>query len=234
MKKILLLSVVASLLFAREALATPYHYVEGKQYVKLAMPIHTPDPNKIEVTEYFSYGCPHCYEFDPIINAWKATLPKDVMFDRTPAIWNKAYEVYAQTYYTAKALHILNKVHTPIFRAIHAEGMPLNTPQAMAKFFTQFGVSPKVFAKTYESFGVRASVEQAEARGRAYRASGVPTLIINGEYRIEGSMAGSNANMLRVADFLINKVRRAMHAREKTQASGKDQSGSQDSSGASQ
>ena len=218
MKKVLLLLLSASMaiLVARVAMAQPYQYVEGKQYVKLPIPIHTPDPNKIEVTEYFSYGCPHCYHFDPEINAWKDTLPNDVMFDRTPAIWNKDYEVYAQTYYTAKALHILNKVHTPIFQAIHAEGMQLNTPAAMAKFFSQFGVDPKVFAKTYTSFGVRASVQQAEARGRAYRASGVPTLIINGKYRIEGSMAGSNANMLRVADFLIDKERRAMHAREKS------------------
>lgn len=230
MKKILLFSVGVTLLVARLALASPFQYVEGKQYVKLAMPIHTPDPNKIEVTEYFSYGCPHCFKFDPIINAWKDTLPKDVMFDRTPAIWNKDYEVYAQTYYTAKALHILDKVHTPIFRAIHVQGMQLNTPSAMAKFFSQFGVDPKVFAKTYESFGVRARVQQAEARGRAYRASGVPTLIINGKYRIEGSMAGSNTNMLRVADFLIDKERRAMHAREKADDQSKDQSGTKASS----
>ena len=174
------------------------------------------------MTEYFSYGCPHCYEFDPEINAWKDTLPKDVLFDRTPAIWNHDYEVYAQTYYTAQALNILDKVHTPIFQAIHAEGMPLDTPAAMAKFFSRFGVDPKEFAKTYTSFGVRASVQQAEARGRAYRASGVPTLIINGKYRIEGSMAGSNANMLRVADFLIDKERRAMHAGESAQDQGEN------------
>lgn len=224
MKKILLLSACVAMLVARAALAAPFQYVEGKHYVKLAMPIHTPDPNKIEVTEYFSYGCPHCYKFDPEISAWRATLPKDVEFDRTPAIWNQDYEVYAQTYYTAKALHILDKVHTPIFQAIHAEGMQLNTPAAMAKFFSQFGVDPEVFAKTYESFGVRASVQQAEARGRAYRATGVPTLIINGKYRIEGSMAGSNDNMLRVADFLIDKERQAMHAREKSGDQNKIQS----------
>lgn len=231
MKRILMLALWASLLITRMALAAPFQYEEGKHYVKLAIPIHTPDPNKIEVTEYFSYGCPHCYEFDPEINAWKDTLPSDVMFDRTPAIWNDDYEVYAQTYYTAQALNILDKVHTPIFQAIHAEGMQLNTPAAMAKFFTQFGVDPKEFAKTYTSFGVRASVQQAEARGRAYRASGVPTLIINGKYRIEGSMAGSNDNMLRVADFLIDKERRAMHAQDKLQAQPQSQ-GPEQSQGA--
>lgn len=226
MKKTLLIGICALAFVAQTAFAKQFQYIEGKHYVKLPIPIHTPDPNKIEVTEYFSYGCPHCYAFDPLINAWKATLPKDVMFDRTPAIWNKDYEVYAQTYYTAKALNILDKVHTPIFEAIHAEGKPLNTPEAMAKFFTQFGVDPIAFAKTYSSFGVRASVQQAEARGRAYRASGVPTLIINGKYRIEGSMAGSNANMLRVADFLIEKERRAMHARQQAETAQPENKGS--------
>lgn len=223
MKRFLLLSACATLFLSQVAVAAPFEYVEGQHYVKLAMPIHTPDPNKIEVTEYFSYGCPHCYAFDPEISAWKATLPKDVEFDRTPAIWNKDYEVYAQTYYTAKALHILDKVHSAIFRAIHADGMQLNTPADMAKFFTQFGVSQDEFAKTYTSFGVRASVQQAEARGRAYRATGVPTLIINGKYRIEGSMVGSNSNMLRVADFLIAKERQAMHDPEKAEGKAKSQ-----------
>lgn len=218
-----MLSACVTLLLSQVAVAAPFEYVEGQHYVKLPMAIHTPDPNKIEVTEYFSYGCPHCFAFDPEISAWKATLPSDVEFDRTPAIWNKDYEVYAQTYYTAKALHILDKVHSAIFRAIHVDGKQLNTPGDMAKFFTQFGVSEAEFAKTYTSFGVRASVQQAEARGRAYRATGVPTLIINGKYRIEGSMVGSNANMLRVADFLIAKERLEMHGKDKEEAKAKSQ-----------
>lgn len=236
MKKFLMAAAWAALLIAPMAIAAPFQYEAGKYYAKLPIPIRTPDPTKIEVTEYFSYGCPHCYEFDPELTAWKATLPSDVQFDRTPAVWNKEYEVYAQTYYTEKTLNILDKLHTPIFQAIHVQGMRLDTPAAMAKFFAQFGVDPKVFAKTYTSFGVRADVQQAEARGRAYRASGVPTLIINGKYRIEGSMAGSNANMLRVADFLIDKERQAMHADavSKGQAQTQSQAKSQVAAPASQ
>ena len=82
----------------------------------------------------------------------------------------------------------------------------------MAQYFAQFGVDPVEFAKVYKSFGVSASVQKAVARGRAYRARGVPTLIINGKYRIEGQMAGSNVNMLRIADFLIEKERKAASA----------------------
>lgn len=212
MRDLLRICSLAAVLFASAALAEPMQYEAGTHYAVLDIPIHTPDPSKIEVTEYFSYGCPHCFEFDPEITAWKKQLPDDVQFDRTPAIWSKDYAVYAQTYYTAEALNVLDKVHTPIFQAIHAQGKPLNTPDSMAKFFAQFGVDPVDFAKTYASFGVRASVQQAEARGRAYRANGVPTLIINGKYRVDGAMAGSHANMLKVADFLIQKERAAMHA----------------------
>jgi protein dithiol oxidoreductase (disulfide-forming) len=201
-----------TLLLATMASAETLEFEEGTHYAELPITIRTRDPKVIEVTEYFSYGCPHCYQFDPQIGAWRAGLPQDVEFLRTPAVWNSEYQVYAQTYYAAEALNMLETVHVPIFQAIHGEGRRLGSPEAMADFFVQFGVDAADFAKTYASFGVRASVQQADARGRAYQSKGVPALIINGKYRIEGSMAGSNASMLRVADFLIQKERAAMAA----------------------
>ena len=86
----------------------------------------------------------------------------------------------------------------------------LNKQERMANFFAEFGVDPVDFAKIYKSFGVRASLAQAEARGRGYLAEGVPAIIVNGKYRIEGKMAGNNANMLRVADFLIQQEKQAL------------------------
>ena len=191
------------------SLAESFEYEEGTHYVELQIPIKTKDSSKIEVTEYFSYGCPHCYQFDPMISAWHEALPSDVVFNRTPAIWNKDYQVYAQTYYTAEALDVTEKLHTPLFQAIHGQRQRLNDPKLIAMFFSEFGVDPVDFAKVYSSFGVRASVQQAEARGRAYRSTGVPAIIVNGKYRIEGKLAGSNSNMLRIADFLIQKERDA-------------------------
>jgi thiol:disulfide interchange protein DsbA len=214
MRKLLLFSGWVALLCAANVFAAPAQYEEGKNYAELTIPIRTRHPDKIEVTEYFSYGCPHCYQFDPTISAWVASLPADVEFDRTPAVWNKEYEVYAQTYYTAKALNVQEVAHGPLFKAIHIDHLRLGDPEAMADFFKQYGVDPLDFAKTYASFGVRASVQQAEARGRAYRSKGVPAIIVNGKYRIEGEMAGSNADMLKVADFLIAKERAAMQTGE--------------------
>jgi thiol:disulfide interchange protein DsbA len=185
--------------------AEDFKYEEGTHYVELPIAIKVRDAGKIEVTEYFSYGCPHCYQFEPMISSWAEGLSDKVAFNRTPAIWNPDYQVYAQTYYTAEALKITDKVHTALFNAIQNQRQPLNDPRAMAKFFSEFGVDPVDFAKVYQSFGVRASLQQAEARGRAYRSSGVPAMIINGKYRVEGKMAGTNAEMLKVVNFLINK-----------------------------
>jgi thiol:disulfide interchange protein DsbA len=202
--------LVSNALLTGAVSAAGLEYEEGTHYVELQVPVKTRNPGKIEVMEYFSYGCPHCYEFEPLLNAWRSTLGEDVEFKRTPAIWNRDYQVYAQTYYAAEALNALEQTHAPLFQAIHGERRRLNSPELMAGFFREYGVDPVDFAKTYSSFGVRASVQQADARGRAFRASGVPALIVNGKYRIEGGMAGSNANILRIADFLIEKERTAM------------------------
>ena len=204
------LAAVFITLFAaagNSAMAQDVAYVAGTHYVELPVPIKTRAADKIEVAEYFSYGCPHCYQIEPMISSWKQQLGNDVEFIRTPAVWNKDYEVYAQTYYTAQALNVLDQVHVPLFDAIHSKRRRLNDPEQMAGFFAELGLDPMAFARTYSSFGVRASTQQAEAKGRAYRSGGVPALIVNGKYRVEAAMAGGNAEMLEVVSFLIKKER---------------------------
>lgn len=204
----IVMGLVIGLVFAPLAvMAESFRYEEGTHYVELAIPIRVKDSTRIEVTEYFSYGCPHCYQFEPLLSNWVKNLSPDVTFNRTPAVWNQDYRVYAQTYYTAEALKITDKMHVALFEAIQAQRRSLNNPKEMAMFFSEFGVDPVDFAKVYQSFGTRASLQQAEARGRAYRSSGVPAIIVNGKYRVEGSMAGGNAEMLKVVNFLINKER---------------------------
>ncbi len=220
MKFLSTLSLILGLALSNSALAedlasNDFAFEEGTHYAELKIPIKTRHPGKIEVAEYFSYGCPHCYQFEPLIGAWKNQLGDDVVFSRTPAVWNRDYQVFAQTYFTVEALDVLEQVHVPIFNAIHGERRRLNTPQLMAQFLTGFGVDMEDFAQTYNSFGVRASVQQADSKGRAYRSGGVPAIIVNGKYRVEGGMAGSNANMLRVADFLIAKERKLLAAANK-------------------
>ena len=206
---------LALLLMSLSAQSEGFQYEEGTHYAVLEVAIKTRDPDAIEVTEYFSYGCPHCYRLEPLIKQWKQDLPADVEFNRTPAIWGvSGYELYARTYYTALALGVLDKVHSPLFNAIHGERRRLLDLEAMAGFMAERGVDPVEFVKTYtDSFGVKAQYQQAIARQRIYRAVGVPALIVNGKYRIEAGMVGrSNLGMLQVANYLIEKERQLLNA----------------------
>ena len=191
--------------------AESFEYEEGTHYVELEVPIEMRDSNIVNVTEYFSYGCPHCYRFEPLVSQWKEKLPDDVQFDRSPAVWKvNGYELYARTYYTAKALGIVDKVHLPLFNAIHVERRQLRDLNSMAVFLGEHGVDSKTFVKTFnDSLRVTGMYQRAIGRQQAYRSGGVPAIIVNGKYRIEAGMVdNSNANMLRVADYLIKIERR--------------------------
>lgn len=222
MKTILavLILALASAVHAAESTTETYAYEEGTHFVRLDVPVKTRDPNKIEVMEYFSYACPHCYQFEPLLQQWKSELPEDVVFKRTPAIWRvSGYELFARTYYTTAALGVLEQIHAPFFQAIHAtpptQRHSIDLPW-VARFMSQQGVDPEEFVKTFQdSFGVKAQYQQATARQRIYRASGVPALIINGKYRIEtGMVGGSRVAMLQVADFLIERERSLLAQQE--------------------
>ena len=210
-----LLSLAMLTVISVSVQAEGFQYEEGTHFVKLEIPVKTRDPNVVEVTEYFSYGCSHCYRFEALIQPWKASLPEDVEFNRTPAIWQvTGYELYARTYYTAQALGVLDQIHAPLFQAIHSERRRILDLKTMAKFVAEHGVEPEVFVKTFnDSFGVRAMYQQAIARQRVYRSGGTPAIIVNGKFRVEASMVdNSNANMLKVASYLIDSERRLVQA----------------------
>jgi len=198
------------------ASAEESNFEDGVHYVTLEIPIAKKNKDTIEVTEYFSYGCPACYEFERFISVWLTSLADDVEFNRTPAIWNESYKLFAMTYYTAYSLNVLEQVHPVLFNGIQNQlrRNPRHkfSPEELAKFLIDIGVDPIDFARVFNSFGVRTLVQQAEARGMAYRATGVPAIIVNGKYRITGQMAGSNPEMLLVADYLIQMEREANQA----------------------
>lgn len=190
-------------------------YREGTHYFTIAKPVRTADPNKIEVTEAFWYGCPHCYALDPKLEGWVAKLPSDVAFVRSPITWNPMTKVHAQIYYTELALGTLGKTHKVIFDAIVQGRSRLDTQDEIRKVFVAQGISPADFDKAWTSFGVNSQVKQADARMMEYGISGVPNLIVNGKYRIEGvsapgkSEAQMHEEMLKIADFLITQERAA-------------------------
>lgn len=170
----------------------------------------TANEGKIEVAEVFWYGCPHCYNFKPIIEAWEKQLPEDVDFVLLPAALNRSWAAHAQTFYALQAMGKLDKqMHDALFDALAGEHRRLNTADALADFVAGHGVDKAAFLKSYNSFGVNALMQKAQSKIRGARITGVPALIVNGKYRISGSDAGSYENMLKIADFLVEKEREA-------------------------
>jgi thiol:disulfide interchange protein DsbA len=186
------------------AAAYAEEFVEGVHYQKLDVPVETQDASAVEVVEVFSYACVHCKTFDPMLETWKTSLSEGVTFRRVPAIFDQTWAWFAQAYYAAEVLGVSEQVHTPMFVAIHDQGVDLRDPTLMAALFEQAaGVPPAEFTQIVNSFGVRSRVQQADAHGRAYGITGVPTLVVDGLYKVDGRMAGNNTNMLAVVDYLV-------------------------------
>jgi thiol:disulfide interchange protein DsbA len=180
-------------------------YVAGTDYDLITPPVRAVDPGKIEVAEFFWYGCGHCYAFEPLLQAWEKTMPKDVSFRRIPAIWQEKMELHAKAYYAAEALGVLDTMNPVIFQAMNVDRKPLASQAEIAALFTAHGVSEADFIKAFNSFGVSSQVRQAVAIAKAAQITGTPALMVNGKYHVSGSKAGSQADMLKVVDFLIEK-----------------------------
>jgi len=208
MRKLVLTALfVTASLFGLAAQAAEFR--EGKEYVALKNPVPVAEPGKIEVVEMFWYGCPHCYQFEPVINPWVEQLPDDVAFKRIPAMFGGVWNVHGQLFLALESMNVEQKVHDAVFSAYHNERKKLATPEEMAAFLAGHGVDREAFLKAYNSFGVKARVEQAKKLGMAYQITGVPVLIVNGKYRFDLGSAGGPERALEVADFLIEKERAA-------------------------
>jgi thiol:disulfide interchange protein DsbA len=186
--------------------ATPLH---AEDYVELAAPQPTSDPGKIEVVELFSYACPHCSHFEPMLHDWVTKQPKDVMFVRIPVVFRPSWDPLARAYYVAEMLGVLDKTHAAMFKAIHEEKQTVETEDAVAKIFVAQGVDEKQFREAYNSFSVAAKLNRGKQLMQKYGISGVPTLVINGKYRTSANEAGGHEGMLKVADKLIAQERAA-------------------------
>lgn len=190
-------------LFANYAMAADF--VEGQDYKLLQNPQPVEKPGKIEVREFFWYGCPHCHALEPHMQTWLKKLPKDVRFVRTPAPINPVWEVGAKAYFTSEALGIRQYTHLPLFDAHYQNKQGALSPNALAQFFTAFKVPEDKFKETFDSFPVAQRVAQAKQLAQAYQLEGVPIVIVNGKYAVQGE----DAKVPQVIDFLIEKERKA-------------------------
>ncbi len=175
-------------------------------YETLDAPQPTQDPDKIEVIEFFWYGCPHCYDFEPILESWVKKLPANVDFIRQPAAFSDLWAKHAKAFYVAQALGVLDdKVHADFFDTLQNKRQKLETEEELAAFFTAHGVKEADFHEAYNSFLVDTKVRQAAAMPARYGVTGVPVLIVNGKYKVDGRSAGSHEKMIEVTNQLIKK-----------------------------
>lgn len=177
----------------------------GREYTLLSPAQATDEPLKIEVTEFFSYGCPHCSDFHPILAAWAAKLPADVVVKRVPVSFNSYFAMIAPLYYTLEATGDLARLDSAVFHTIHSEGNRLADSQSRSAWALRNGIDAKKFDDTYRSFSVASKVRRADQQTQAYKIQGVPALAIDGKYLISGA---EFSQQLAVADQLIAKVRK--------------------------
>ena len=183
-------------------------YVEGRHYQILDNPTVTRNPSKVEVVEVFWFGCNHCYSLESYIQPWKRNLPNDVDFWKSHITWNAQAETHARLFYSAEALGIEEKAIPAAFTAIWREGRNLLGNSEVEYFFKGFGIEKERYLSVSNSFGVNNAVKQANNRMRQWTVTGVPTIIVNGKYKVSGTREIGTSKLLDVVDFLIEKERR--------------------------
>ncbi len=191
----LFLGLYVQLLWAETGVEKGYENVAPVQPVELA--------GKVEVIEFFWYGCPHCFSFEPVLNEWVKKQGDQINYIRVPAVFSKRWGRHAKAYFTAQALDVSEQLHADFFNAIQVKKQRLETEDQLVKFFVAHGVNEQDFRNAYHSFLVDAKMRQAQSMGPRYGVTSVPTIIINGKYRSNASIAGGQSNLLGVMDQLV-------------------------------
>ena len=204
MKRILAIALAASLVLPGLALAQgKFAYTE----LKPAQPTESA-AGKIEVLEFFWYGCPHCYSLEPAIELWTKKLPADVQFRRVPAVFNERWGHDAAIFYTFEALGVLNKLHRPFFDAIHRDRLRSDNQQALSEWLQKNGVDSNRFFDTMKSFGVQTKLRRAAQLSVAYRIDGTPAMAVQGRYTVSAEQGRSHQGMLDTVDYLLDIARK--------------------------
>ena len=181
----------------------------GTEFDAVAQPLATDNVAKIEVTEIFWYGCSHCYNMDAPLNAWVKKLPSDVYFKRVPGLPNPSWAPMAKAFYAMETLGVSEKLHTPLFDAIHKSKTlnPTDEKAAIAWVTAQSGLDKLKVEQAFKSFSINTSLNRAALVFRNSGATGVPSLVIDGKYITSSTMAGGNEQALKTADYIIGNVR---------------------------
>jgi thiol:disulfide interchange protein DsbA len=180
---------------------------EGKQYVRLknAVPVET--GKKIEVVEFFSYGCPHCADFESVLQSWMKTLPPDVQFRRVPVMFQERWIPLAKIYYTLEALGEEARLTPEVFAAIHGKGVNLTSDKLFFDWAASKGLDRKKVEDMFGSFAVSGKINRAKAQAQQYGVQSVPIVYVDGKYMTEAGLVGTHAAMPNAINALIAKAR---------------------------
>lgn len=183
-------------------------FAQRQAYQTLGTKVPTEVAGKVEVIEFFSYGCPHCHDFEPLLNNWAKGQPGDVNFIKVPITFNRAeWTTLARLYYTLDAMGEAAKRGPAVFAALHDEKRPLYREDVLMEWVASSGMDAKRFSDTYKSFGVQSKVQRANQIAAAYKVSGVPMMAVDGRYIISASTAGGYDQMLKTVDELVARSR---------------------------
>jgi thiol:disulfide interchange protein DsbA len=203
MKKLFSLFVVLLMAAPLAWAQSNYQYSE----IKPPQPVEVQGKN-IEVVEFFWYGCPHCYNLEPLIEAWVKKLPPDVQFRRIPAVFNERWGHDATIYYAFEAMGLLDKLHRPFFDAIHRDRLRTDNQQALSEWLQKNGVDPKKFIETMKSFSVQTKARRATQLTTAYKIEGTPAMAVQGRYTVNTEQGRTREGMLETVSYLVDMIRK--------------------------
>ncbi len=198
MKRFALL-LTASLFASTPAIALEW----GKDYVEVPAQPTSVKRGQVEVLEFFWYRCPHCFHLEPELKAWTGKLPKNVVFKQVPGILSEAWMPLARAFYALEAVGLREKLHDPMFQAIHVQGIDLNPPGAFLDWAASKGADRRKLAEAYNSFAVETKVMRALQMTREFKLNGVPAFVVNGKYSTSAYLTGGNPQTFKVLDELI-------------------------------
>lgn len=182
--------------------------VTPQQYQVLGKPVPvTPPAGTVDVVEFFSFACPHCFEFEPMLENWLKTKPANIHFHRSPVHFLQNAANFQPMYFALEAMGLVDAMQQKVFNAVHLEHQRFDKPEAIAAFMTNNGVDAARFMSVFNSFGVRTKVAQATQLFEAYGLDGVPTLAVQGRFVTSPSVAKGEAQTLAVVDYLVAQVR---------------------------
>ena len=203
-------SLIAAIALSPLALRAQQAGEQGYSVLQNAIPVD--NPAKVEVAEFFWYGCIHCYNLEPALEAWVPKLPADAYFRRIPAVFNDRWALDAGIYYAFENLGLLGKLHRPLFDSIHKDRLRTDNAAALTEWLDKHGVDKAKFEESMKSFGVQSKVKRAAQLSAASKIDGTPAIMVHGRYTISTEQGRTREGMLANAERLIPVVRKTLAA----------------------